>query len=79
MYFICVYMRIHVYIGIHYLLQCALVHTYIYLHIHLVFKGDSLDCILYFEALIHYIVKNISLFYIHRSLCYVMKKIHSIG
>ena len=79
MYFICVYMRIHVYIGIYYLLQCALVHTYIYLHIHLVFKGDSLDCILYFEALIHYIVKNISLFYIHRSLCYVMKKIHSIG
>ena len=61
MYFICIYMYIYVYIGMYYLHWCALVHTYIYLHIHLVLIGDSLDCILYFEVLYHCIVININL------------------
>ena len=81
MYFICAYyVCIYVYICMYYLLQCELIHTYMYLHIHLILIGDSLDYIFYFEVLYRCIVINISLFiYEHRSSCNnVMKYIYLV-
>ena len=77
MYFTCVYMYIHVYIGMYYLFWCMIVHTYIYLHILLVFIGASLDCVLYFEVPYDCIVIYISFLYILRSSGTNVMKIHN--
>ena len=42
-------------------IKCALDHTYIYLHIHSVLIGDSLDCVLCFDPY-HCIIIYITLF-----------------
>ena len=57
-------MPIYVYIGVCVIYECALVHTYIYLHIHSVLIGDSLYCILCFKVRYHCTV--IYTFYINR-------------
>ena len=54
----------------HYLLQCALINTYVYVHILSVLIGDSLNCILYFEVPYYCIVICIGLFMYTEKLVY---------
>ena len=49
--YICLYICLYRYVLFAFVCADALVHSYIYLHIHLVLIGDSLDSILHFEVL----------------------------